>query len=129
MNKEAMVKCFFRRKPKRLCDVCANRFICLTSKWTEDDYLAYVKDIPVFIMNVPNTKEGLAFYKQFKKYLNKERYRAQRYGRAKNRSEKGGCQSHTPINNCDYFGVYLREGALVRRQQQLRYEDSLTDKP
>lgn len=124
MNKGRMVKCFFNKsRKKKLCEVCSDRFICLTNI-TNEDWLAYVETIPSCILRVPNTEEGRAFWGQFKKYLNKERYRAQRYGRAKNRKEKGGNQCHTPIGNCDYFGVYLRDSELAQRQKAKEYEDN-----
>lgn len=117
-----MIKCFFTNR-KKSCGKCDGRFVCLTTKWTGDDKEACADRVASCVLRIPNTMEGQAFYQQFKKYLNKESYRAQRYGRATNRKEKGGGQSHTPIATCDYFGVYLRDSDIVVWRRQKRYED------
>lgn len=118
-----LIKCALSKHTPTQCDQCRNRFICLTTiKITNEDKLAY-KSIPSFIMNIPNTVEGRALYKQMKKHLNKERYKLQRHGRAKNRKKKGGGQSFTPIGNCDYFGVYLRDSEIMAFQRMRQYQD------
>jgi len=122
MKKAEMIKCFFTKRQKQ-CEDCEGRFVCLTTKWTDDDREACADKIACCVLRIPNTMEGQAFYQQFKNYLNTDAYKAQRYGRATNRKEKGGNQSHTPIGSCDYFGVYLRDSDIVVWRRQKRYED------
>ncbi len=116
-------------KDKKDCDCCNFRYVCLTNiKVSKDDIKAYEpRYIPEFLCNVPNTAEGLTFYNQLKKYLNKDRYSLKRYGRAKNRAARGGNRSFIPLKNCDYFGVYLKTSSLIRFRKDREIIDSYTN--
>jgi len=123
MRRYDLVKCALKGQGLPACNLCSSRFVCLTNiKITEEEKLIY-SDIPVFLCNIYNNEEGNEFWKQLKKHLNKNRYLLQRYGRGRNRKERGGTGSHLPIKNCDYYGVYVRESKLVREQRRRQYED------
>ena len=113
MLKAEVVRCWFSKsRRKSRCAKCYVRFQCLSRKWTEEDKKAYER-VPEVYFRVPNTEEGNAFFKQFRKYINKDRWSIRRYGRATNRKEKGGCQSSVPISNCDWFGVYFLDSEKI----------------
>jgi hypothetical protein len=106
LREHKMKICAAKHQGTTKCNQCRVKYKCFTEiKLTPKELEALV---PVVLCNVPNTAEGNAFYRQFNKYLNKERYTLRRYGRGKNRKANGGTRSWIPLEKAEYFGVYLR---------------------
>ena len=68
---------------------------------------------PDLLLRVPNTDEGRAFLKQFKRYLNKKTYSIRLRGRGTDRKAKAATLGETlnmthdiPLQVADSFAVY-----------------------
>lgn len=80
------------------------------------------KTVPHFLMTVPNTDEGREFFKQFKAFMNKEKFGVKRMGRHTNRKKamkdaglSMNMQRDVAIDICEKFVVYVtdKEGRIV----------------
>ena len=60
------------------------------------------------LLSIPNTPEGLAFYEQFKGYLNRTIYKVHYKGRGSRKSH--GNKSDLPLRYSEWFAVYLTPG-------------------
>jgi len=60
------------------------------------------------VFRVPNNSEGVEFYNHIRKYLNRETYRMERYGRRKNRRQFTN-SSHPRIADSEWFSIYIKE--------------------
>lgn len=66
-----------------------------------------IKSSGTQLLNIPNTPEGLQFFKQFQKYRNPA-YHITRRGRG-SRKNGLGQQSHIPLSNAKWFALYINE--------------------
>jgi len=88
------------------CITCKARYSCLTD-------VGEPKKLPKVAFRVPNDDEGKLFMKLLQKYVAKDRYKIQKYGRANNRKSRGFGQDSVPITKSDWVGVYLQDTFLA----------------
>lgn len=81
----------------------------------------YTPQVPDVFFRVPNNEEGVTFINLFRKFLNRDRYNWNRYGRASNRKLLDiGNSSHPRLKDSEWFGVYIYENHPLTIEYKLK---------